>query len=894
MTYRLYLSLMGLLFFCHGLLSQGIADPIPTSIREKEAPVYVTQRINGEAPSIDGRLDDAAWEQVPWSTEYHQWQPESIDSITQRTLFKILYDNRYLYMAWRCYDTEPGKIEARLGRRDDFPGDWVEVNFDSFNDKRTGFSFTTSASGVKNDEFISKDGNDWESSWNPTWLTKAQTDSLGYTVECRIPFSQLRFGKANEQIWGLQSTRRLFRYQEMDTWAPIDQAEQGWVSRFGTLRGIKGVKPRKPLEFQPYVLGQARTGGDYNPDNPFDERTDTRLSVGLDGRLGITNDIAVDYTINPDFGQVEADPGAINLDGFQIFFREQRPFFVENQNIFTYELTEAEAGGSFNSDLLFYSRRIGRNPSRFVSNDESINFYADQPANTTILGAAKVSGKTQSGLSLGLLSSVTEREFAVIDDGGERRKTEIEPLTFYSVGRMQQDFNDRNSNIGLMLTSVNRNLQTSELDFLHRNAYTGGIDFLHRWDNRAWYISANAVFSRVEGSTDAILETQTAFEHLFQRPGASHIEVDSSRTSLTGTGGTVRIGELEGKWVFDAGITWRSPELELNDIGFLLNTDEFNVFAWGARRWQEPFGIFRRLQWNQNIYLRWDWSGEPLYRAYNTNAWGQFKNFWNINGGVTVEQLDVSKNILRGGPLLRRPRGAAYWFGFGSDGRKRVQVNVNYNNGGSYDGVVRSTSYSLWTRYQPSNALNLSLAPRLSRTRRDEQYFTQEEFGDDIAYLNGRIDQTTLSVTLRATYNLTPNFTIQYYGQPFIAKGTYTNFNRVSDDPMALDFDDRFVVFAEDQISFDSEGGIYRVDEDRDGNTDYSFGDPDFSFIQFRSNMVARWEYRPNSELFLVWSQGITTSGDPNQDVFNSLADDLFGGDIRNTFLVKMTYRWVR
>lgn len=859
-----------------------------------DQPVYTTQRIEGEAPVIDGRLDDAVWQQVEWSSEYTQWQPASFDSISQRTVFKILYDSRYLYMAWRCYDTDPAKIEARLGRRDDFPGDWVEVNFDSFNDKRTGFSFTTSASGVKNDEFISKDGNNWDSSWNPTWLTRANTDSLGYTVESRIPFSQLRFGNAEEQVWGMQSTRRLFRYDEMDTWAPIDQAQQGWVSRFGTLRGIRGVKPRKPLEFQPYVLGQLRNGGEYNSDDPFDERTDTRLSVGLDGRVGITNDIAVDYTINPDFGQVEADPGAINLDGFQIFFREQRPFFVENNNIFTYELTEAEAGGPFNSDVLFYSRRIGRNPSRFVSPDASVNFFVDQPENTTILGAAKVSGKTQSGLSIGLLSSMTEREFATIDENGARRKTEVEPFTVYSVGRVQQDFNDRNSNIGFMLTSVNRDIQTEALSDLHRSAYSGGIDFLHRWKDRAWYVKANVSFSRVEGSQEAILATQTAFEHLFQRPDADHLEVDSSRTTLSGTGGAFHIGEIAGNWIFEAGATWRSPELELNDIGFLLNTDEINGFAWGARRWQEPFSIFRRLQWNQNIYLRWDWSGEPLYRAYNTNAWSQLKNFWNVNAGLTLEQLDVSKNILRGGPLLRRPRGYNVNFGFGTDSRKRVRASFNVNRGGSYDGVVEAQNYSIFLRYQPSNALSLSFNPQLSRVQRDDQYFTQEEVGEDIAYLNGAIDQTTLSLTLRATYNLTPNFTIQYYGQPFIAKGTYQNFNRVSEQPLARDFSDRFVLFTDEQIQFDNEGGVYRVDENLDGTTDFQFGNPDFNFIQFRSNMVARWEYRPNSELFLVWSQGVTDSGDPNQGVLDSLTDDLFGGAIRNTFLVKLTYRWVR
>lgn len=884
--------LLGLLLLSCFLTAQESPGVAPD---DAPRPEYVTKRIEGDAPTVDGKLIDAAWDQVPWSTGFYQREPDDAAPASQQTKFKILYDNRFIYVAWRCYDDNPGEIEARMSRRDGFPGDWVEINFDSFNDKRTGFSFTSSASGVRGDEFISKDGNEWDSNWNPTWMTRSRIDSLGYTVECRIPFSQLRFGRAEEQIWGLQSTRRLFRYEEFDNWSPLKQAQQGWVSRFGTLRGIKGVQPRKPLEIQPYVLGQLNTGGAFDEDDPFSRRTNSRISAGLDGRIGITNDIAVDFTINPDFGQVEADPGAINLDGFQIFFSERRPFFVENRNIFNYNLTEAEAGGDYNSDLLFYSRRIGGAPNRFVGANNSIGYYVDQPENTTILGAAKVSGKTQSGLSVGLLTSITEREFATIDFNGERSQTEVEPLTAYSVGRLQQDFNDRNSTIGVMVTSVNRNLRTEELDFLHREAFSGGIDLLHRWDNRAWYLSANAVTSRVSGSQEAILRTQTSFEHLFQRPGADHLSVDSTRTNLSGTGGTVRIGEVEGKWIFETGLTWRSPGLELNDIGFLLSSEQIDFFAWGARRWQQPFGIFRRLQWNQNIYLRWDWSGEPLYRAYNTNFFTQFKNFWGMGGGITFEQLDVSKNFLRGGPLLRRPRGFGGFFNFNSDQRKKLTFNPFFNGGRSYDNIVASASVGVFVRYQPTNALSLSVSPNWSMSRREEQYITQQELAGETVFINGRIDQRTLSLTLRATYNLTPDFTIQYYGQPFIAKGNYRRFNRVGADALAREFADRFIIFPDEQVRFNEEFNRYDIDVDDDQVTDLSFGNPDFNFIQFRSNLVARWEYIPGSELFLVWSQGAVTTGDPQQDVFTSLTDDLFGKvDIRNTFLIKATYRWVR
>ena len=854
--------------------------------------VYTTQRIEGAPPAVDGTPDEAVWDQVPWSDGYYQWEPSDADTASVRTCFKILYDQRFLYVAYRCYDPQPGGVEARLSRRDNFPGDWIEMNFDSFNDKQTGFSFTTSASGVKNDEFISNDGNNWDSSWNPTWLTKAKVDSLGYTVESRIPFSQLRFGEAEEQVWGLQSTRRVFRLDERDVWSPVKQAQNGWVSRFGELRGIRDIKPRKPLELQPYVLGQLNAGGDFLESDPFNRRVESRASIGLDGRIGITNDLAVDFTINPDFGQVEADPGAINLDGFQIFFREQRPFFVENQNIYTYRLTQAEAGGPYNADLLFYSRRIGGAPSRFVRGDAGVNFFVDQPENTTILGAAKLSGKTKNGLSVGLLSAVTEREFATLDRAGERSREEVEPLTAYNVVRFQQDYNDRNTTVGGIVTSVNRNIATDgAFSVLRKSANSGGVDVLHRWKDRAWYLRANLTGSRVAGSRAAITRTQTAFEHLFQRPG-DRLTVDTNRTSLSGHGGAFHLGESAGDWIFEAGGTWRSPGLELNDIGFLQDAGTYNVFAWAARRWQKPMGIFRRLQWNNNLYSGWDWSGQRLGTSFNFNGFAQFKNFWGAGGGLNVEVEDYSKNALRGGPIIRRPAGLGGFFNFRTDDRKDLWINFFFNGGRSYDFVARGYGYGFFALWQASDALSFSFNPSYNRSARDEQYVTQLDTDAGPVYLNGEIVQRTLDLTLRATFNLTPDFTIQYYGQPFVAEGAYTNFNRVSDRPLAKAFDERFVRFGAEAVAFDAAADRYTITDAEKGS--FSFSDPDFSFVQFRSNLVVRWEYRPNSELYFVWSQGVNQFDDRANGVWNALDNNLFGEQIRNTFLVKATYRWVR
>lgn len=856
-------------------------------------PEYTTQRIERDAPVIDGSLDDAAWSQVEWGTDFHQRQPDDSAPVSQQTAFKILYDNRFIYVAWRAFDTDPDKIEARLGRRDDFPGDWVEINFDSFNDKRTGFSFSASASGVRGDEFISDDGNNWDSSWNPTWFFKARTDEQGYTAEARIPFSQLRFGKEESQTWGLQVNRNLFREQEASSWAPIKQVQPGWVSRFGTLKGLEGIKPRKPLELQPYVLGQIRTGGDFLPDDPFGRKSDERLSAGLDGRIGITNDVVVDFTVNPDFGQVEADPGAINLDGFQIFFQEQRPFFVEGRNIFDYQITQAEAGGPYNGDLLFYSRRIGGAPSRFVGENTGAGRFVQQPENTTIIGAAKVSGKTQQGLSLGLLSSFTEREFATVIDNDGETKEQVEPFTSYNVGRVQQDFNEGQTTIGAMLTTVNRDLETPELAYLHNSAYSSGIDLVHRWKDRAWQLRTNLVWSQVRGSEEAITRTQTAFEHNFQRPDADHLTVDTTLTRLSGTGGTMAIGEFEGDWTFESGLTFRSPGLELNDIGFLNNTEQINYFAWGARRWRNPGKWYNRFQWNHNIYAGWDWSGVALNRSYNTNVWGQFKNFSNFRFFVNLEQQDISRNALRGGPLFRRPPGYALGGGIGTDQRKKFTSYLYFNGGQGYDGNVMGGEVGLEMGYQPTDALSLFFSPSYNPSTRRDQYITTLTDDGRTGYVHGQIKQQVLSLTLRATYNLTPDFTVQYYAQPFVARGVYDEF-KIVDDPLAKNFDNRFIIFPEADVAFNQETGNYQIDDDDDSAIDWEFSDPDFNFLQFRSNLVIRWEYRPSSTLFLVWSQGSAGGTDPTKSAFSALAEDLFGNEVRNTFLVKGTYRLVR
>lgn len=881
--------------FIVALLCAAVMAQANNPLDSLEQPrTYQTARLTTPPPQIDGKIADEAWAAVAWTGDYIQRAPNEGAAPTHQTAFKILYDDKNLYIAFRCYDDEPEKIVRRLTRRDGFDGDWVEINIDSYNDKRTAFSFTITAAGVIGDEFVTNNGNNWDSNWNPIWYAKSNVDDEGWTAEMRIPLSQLRYGDQPVHTWGIQSTRYDFRTQERSVWRFISQNTAGWVSNFGSLEGIKGIKPQKQVEIQPYLLTQGEISEPENG-NPFATGADGKISGGLDAKIGITSDLTLDLTVNPDFGQVEADPGAINLDGYQIFFSERRPFFIENRNIFDFQVTYAEAGGPFTRDNVFYSRRIGGAPSGYP-NELSDNEYVDMPNNTTILGAAKFSGKTKSGTSIGILESVTQREVATISDGNRERTQIVEPLTNFFVGRVQQDFKGGNSFIGGMFTGVNRNLEGSYLaDFMHRSAYTGAIDFMHRWNNQSWYVAGTGMVSRVAGTKEAITNTQTDFVHNFQRTDAPHLQVDENKTSLTGTGGTLRLGKVGGDFKFESGFTWRSPEVALNDAGFLRQADDITHYQWVGYRRINPTPWLNRWQVNYNHWFAWDFSGRSTHNGFNVNTHFQFKNFWGGGTGAFYQHYDISTRALRGGPSLRSPRSANYWWWFYTDQRKNIQFNFNGWQNFREENAGNSTGFSIWMNAQVTRTLQFSLGPDLTLSRDALQYVQNVDWNDATRYINGTIEQQTFGMTIRANYTITPNMSIQYYAQPFISRGNYTDFKYITDAGAAT-FSDRFAAFAENQISYDDENSEYIIDENADLQTDYTFGNPNFDFIQFRSNLVYRWEYLPGSTLFLVWTQNNDFFDSPLQPLEQPLIQDmsrhLFENTGRSIFLMKLTYRF--
>lgn len=837
---------------------------------EPQHRVYKTTKANGETPRIDGLINEQAWELVEWSGDFTQQSPNDGADPSQETLFKILYDDDNLYIAIRANDTQPDQIVQRLSRRDGFEGDWVEINIDSYFDKRTAYSFTASVSGVKGDEAITNDGNNWDSTWDPIWELETSIDNQGWVAEMRIPLTQLRFNEHPEQVWGIQLTRRLYRKDERSIWRYVPREEAGWVHHFGELHGINGIQPKKQIEVAPYTVGKMERFKN-DADNPFVDGTAEDLNVGVDGKIGITNDFSLDFTINPDFGQVEADPSEVNLTAFESFFQEKRPFFIENRNITSFQMSGG--GNSFAQDNLFYSRRIGRAPHNYPDVDSDENEYARVPERTNILGAMKLTGKTRNGLSVGIIESITAKEKADLYLDGTRTTEAVEPTTNYLLGRVQKDLNNNNTIIGGMFTSTHRFINNEELNNLSTDALTGGLDFAQFWKDKKYYFNTNLVMSHVSGNADAIQNLQESSLRYYQRPDNDYTTYDTTKTSLSGHGGTVQIGKQGSSGLrFVGWVTWRSPGLELNDVGYLRRSDAvFQVF-WVGYRITKPFSIFREMQFNYNQWTGWDFGFNNNFKGTNVNMWTQFTNHWSFNAGINVDGDQIDNNYLRGGPSIRLPGGWNYWGNLNTDQRKEVSFGLNHNQYFNFEDAGHNQSYGLSVRYRPLDALSISLQPNYSITSNHLSYLTTEEYQGADRYVFASIDQKTVSFTTRLDLTLSPNLTVQYYGSPFISAVNYYDPKHIT-RPHADAFENRY----DTDVSFSEENF----------SEDY-----DFNFRQFRSNLVLRWEYRPGSLLYLVWTQGRTEDVETGRFAYGSDFSDLFGVHPHNVFLVKLSYRF--
>ncbi len=872
--------------FVISLLSLFINSTIIIS-ESKTKKLYLVSKPELEIPIIDGKLDENIWKKANWQSDFIQYEPSEGKEASQKTEFAIFFDEHNIYIGAKCYDNKPDSIVKRITRRDDLDGDAFVIQIDSYFDKRSAFAFGVSASGVKQDAFISNDGNE-DSSWDAVWFAKTSADSLGWYVEMRIPLTQLRFEGGENPVWGIQVGRKVFRNDETFLWQEASKKVNGWVSQYGEMKGMTNLKARKILEILPYIVTRLDTY-EKEADNPFLESgKSTALHFGVDGKVGLTNNLTLDFTVNPDFGQVEADPSEVNLSSFETFFQEKRPFFVEGKNIFSFQL--ALGDGSLGNENLFYSRRIGRRPH--FSPDIDDNEYEKVPDFTRIIGAAKISGKTKNGWSIGVLESITSNEYASISGTSERKEL-VEPLTNFTVTRTQKDFNNGNTIIGGMFTSVNRNIADESVNSLNKSAYSGGIDFIHKWHNKDWEINLNTYFSRVNGSTEAITTTQNSSAHNFQRPDATHIHTDSTRTSLTGSGGKFLIGKLGGKLRFLFATTWKSPQLELNDAGYMRIADDIYQLSWASYRTTAPFSIFRTFSVNFNQFSEWNFAGDYLGVGGNINVNTQFKNYWFLGFGGNINAKGLSTTVLRGGPSMKKPGNKNVWMYIESNEQKKLTSFVSYEYSSSdIKSNYLSSEYEVGVEYKPTNSLQLKLSAGYSADMNELQYVDTPEYGNNTDYLFAKLDQRTFFSQVRINYNITPDLSLQYWGQPFVSAGKYTKFKKITNSK-DNNYYNRFHSFSNSEISFDEPNNNYSIY----GNSPeslYSFDNPDFNVKEFLSNFVLRWEYKPGSTMYLVWSQTRNREDDNGRFGFSENINQLFEKYPYNIFLVKFSYRFGR
>jgi len=854
---------------------------------------YKAERVT-IAPAIDGILDDNAWEEGTWTDDFTQYEPYNGSKVSQRTEFKILFDDDNLYAAFKAYDTSPDSIVNRLTRRDNPDGDLVGIIFDSFHDLRTGFLFGITSSGVKYDQMFTNDGESEDSSWDPNWWVKTSINDEGWVAEMKIPFSQLRFEKNSGDIWGLEVARALYRKNETSFWQHIPKDAPGLVHLFGELAGLEQIKPRKIFDVTPYTVGKLETFK-AEPGNPFMEKGKKYgLNGGIDAKIGITNNMTMDLTINPDFGQVEADPSEVNLSAYETFFSEKRPFFIEGKNITNFNIGIGD--GDVGNDNLFYSRRIGRRPQGYPDLEDGMYTYV--PNFTTIIGAAKLTGKTQNGLSVGFVEAVTSEEKAEIDNGGERTYETVEPLTNYVVGRVQKDFNEGKTIVGGIFTGTNRNLDVNLDDYMHKAAYSGGIDFTQYFKDKKWMLTVNTALSQVYGTKEAIEITQRSSAHYFQRPDKDYAMFDPDRTSLAGSGGKIQAGKLNGHLNLMGVLLWKTPGFEINDLGYLQQADRIMPIIWAGYNQWEPKWIYRRFNLNGDLYTIYNFGGTRVQSGLEGNANMTLKNYWNVWTGGNISTSSMDPSMLRGGPIMKTPGRINARIGFSTDNRKKLGLEfyTNFNKG--FENYYINSNTGIDLSYKPTNYLRLSLSPGYSSSYSELQYVTRTDNDGDDRYIFASIDRKTINTSLRVNLNLSPDLTIQYWGQPFVASGRFYDYKYIT-DPVADEYHDRFHVYSDGELT--PQDGYNQIDENMDGTIDYTFDTGDFNVKEFLSNLVVRWEYSPGSSVYLVWSQtrsGYNPTG--RMDYFNDMGNlfnrDLFRDDdnyaLKNVFLVKFSYRF--
>lgn len=825
--------------------NRGNAPPVP--------PVATAARVD-QAPRIDGRNDDAVWLNAPKYSDFRTFQPTVDQDPQLRTEFQVAYDDKHLYVFVRMFDPHPDSIMHALSRRDvRGPSDQIKLLIDSYDDKRSGYEFAVNPDGVKRDFSMAND-QDEDAAWNGVWDVATMIDELGWTAEFSIPLSQLRYANAEEHTFGFGVWRDMERYNERAAWPLWSPRRNGISSQLGRLTGLRGLSTGRRIEASPYFVTKNVQTTAAN--SAFGRNQE--LTAGGDLKIGITPNVTLDATVNPDFGQVDADPSVVNLTAFETFFSERRPFFVEGTGLYQFGLNCYIVSDCQSGEGLFYSRRIGRSPAlRGLYGD------AGTATATPIAAAAKLTGRTGSGLSFGVLDAYTQRV------PGLDNKT-VEPATNYAVLRAQQDLRGGQAGLSVIATGVNRSIDALSSPFLHSSAYAGGASFRNRFRNGDYELNGQFTASQVTGSAAAIARTQLNPVHYYQQPG-DDVTFDSTLTSLSGHSEQLKFGKYAGGITrFETSVVNTSAGFDVNDLGFLRRVDQLDWSTWSALSWREAKWIYRWAQLNGNYWTRWNTSGDKTDQGMNFNGHMGLKSNWDIHLGGTYGNFGntVCDRCTRGGPLVRQSKGFYPWGGFNSDSRKTVSGGMWVNASFDDDGNSHRIGYRPYLNFRVGTRMSLNVGMDFSENTNDSQWYGNFTDAGVAHYTFARLEQSTVGMSTRLNYTATPNLSFEFYGAPFVSSGTYSDVREVSATPRASDYDARFTPY-----------------------TPPAGSQTAFTVTELRTNAVVRWEYRPGSTLFVVWAHGREDFAAQNQNrSWTSDYRDLMSVHPDNTFLIKMAY----
>ncbi len=908
-----------LLGYCAAAWALLAADPAPLAAqnggpRERAAPAASThaghdrptpllRAAQRTAPiRLDGRLDEPAWQATAAGNGFTQQRPTDGAPATQQTEIRMLFDDEALYIGARMYDSlGRAGVRTQLVRRDQEPqSDFLQLIFDTFHDHVGRTMFAVNPSGVKGD--AGQASAYMDPSWDPVWDVATSIDSLGWSAEFRIPFSQLRFSPAPEQTWGLQVWRYVQRLNEMSMWSYWSQTDAGGVSQFGHVEGLRPGTDRKRGEILPYVVGQVDALRPGPAGDPFYDPNAQTLRVGADVKYRLSPSLTLDATINPDFGQVEVDPAVVNLSAFETFFQERRPFFVEGGGIFSFGSFNCYFCSNVSSLSLFYSRRIGRQPQGPLPQGTR---YHDTPNATSILGAAKVTGRSRSGWSVGMLNAMTGSESARLILPGGPATQEVEPFSNYFVGRVKRDLRRGNLTLGAIGTSVVRQMDDPLLrERLPVHAEALGLDWNWFWKSRRYRFMGSVAASNVSGEAPAIQRLQRSSARYFQRPDREHGSNglfsdawDPEATRLGGYAAYARVGKEAGDWLWEAAVNLRSPGFEVNDLAFLTRADYVWMNANLFRQFTRPTGWYRSAFFIAGAQQQVNWDGDLTDRQLHGFARFQFLNYWSLGGFVIRRPETDDDRALRGGPVVRRPANTFIRTFAETDTRQAVSFELGFSTGTDAEGA-RGYGVGGGITVRPASNVQLSLRPDWNRSASSQQYVTAvadptaTDFGGR-RYVVSDLRQDDLSLNTRLNVTFSPTLTLELFAQPFVSSVNYERFKEF-DAPRTT----RKRVYGEDGGTItearNASGDIthYVIDPDGPGAAQpFQLGNPDFGFRSLRGNAVLRWEYRPGSTVFFVWTQDRSHLG-PFDDRL-SLGSDwraLRAASPNNIFLVKVNY----